>query len=100
MHRQKGTRNAPQSIIDEIVAKHAAGATRRELAAEYKKPYKTIANTCARENNKKRRQETGLAPKRRGRKPAMTLAEYKYENARLRKENELLRDFLQLTGRR
>ena len=34
-------------------------------------------------------------PKQRGRKPAKTLSEYKYENKRLQMENELLRDFLQ-----
>lgn len=36
-------------------------------------------------------------PKYRGRKPAKTLHEYKYENKRLKMENELLRDFLSLT---
>ena len=35
-----------------------------------------------------------IIPKQRGRKPAKTLAEYKYENKRLKMENELLRDFL------
>ena len=39
-------------------------------------------------------------PKFRGRKPAKTLAEYKYENKRLKMENELLRDFLQSTERK
>ena len=54
-----------------------------------------------RENNKKRRQEFGLPPKKqRGRKAAVTLQEYKYENKRLRMENELLRDFLCLAGRK
>ena len=39
-------------------------------------------------------------PKQRGRKPAKTLQEYKYENKRLKMENELLRDFLLLTERK
>ena len=34
-------------------------------------------------------------PKLRGRKPAKTLQEYKYENRRLKMEVALLRDFLQ-----
>ena len=38
--------------------------------------------------------------KARGRKPAKTLQEYKYENKRLKMENELLRDFLLLTERK
>ena len=40
-----------------------------------------------------------VLPKQRGRKPAKTLAEYKYENKRLKMENELLRDFLQCVER-
>lgn len=101
MPREKGKRNTPQSIIDKIVAKHKAGATRRELAEEYGKPYKTIKNMCTRENNKARRQKEGLQPKKsRGRKPAVSLAEYKYENKRLKMENELLRDFLHAAGRK
>ena len=39
-------------------------------------------------------------PKERVRKPAKTLQEYKYENKRLKMENELLRDFLSLTDRK
>ena len=42
--------------------------------------------------------ESGMT--QRGRKPAKTLAEYKYENKRLQMENELLRDFLQSTERK
>lgn len=48
---------------------------------------------------RERKKETQGIPKQRGRKPAKTLAEYKYENKRLKMENELLRDFLRLTGR-
>jgi len=88
MPGRKGTLNTPQSVIDEIVNKHVSGETLRELAQEYEKPYKTIKNMCTRENNKKRRQEAGLAPKLRGRKAAVTLAEYKYENKRPKMENE------------
>ena len=99
MHREKGTPNTPQVIIDEIVEKHREGKTIRELATEYEKPFKTIRNMIWRENRKTRRQAIGSLPKQRGRKPAVTLAEYKYENKRLRMENELLRDFLCETGR-
>ena len=47
-----------------------------------------------------RRKEVAGLPKPRGRKPAKTLAEYKYENQRLKMENELLRDFLRSTERK
>ena len=100
MSREKGTLNTPQNIIDEIVAKHKAGATKRELAEEYGKPYKTVKNMCTRENNKARRKEANLLPKMRGRKAAVSLQEYKYENKRLKMENELLRDFLHAAGRK
>ncbi len=100
MSREKGTLNTPQDIIDEIVAKHKAGATRRELAEKYGKPYKTIKNMCTRENNKAHRKEAGVLPKTRGRKSAVSLQEYEYENKRLKMENELLRDFLRAAGKR
>ena len=48
---------------------------------------------------RERKKGTQGIPKRRDRKPAKTLAEYKCENKRLKMENELLRDFLRLTGR-
>ncbi len=97
MHRQKGTPNTPQAVIDEIVRRHREGETVRSLAAEYGKPFKTVANMCTRENNKLRKFNI---PKQRGRKPAITLQEYKNENKRLKMENELLRDFLLLTERK
>lgn len=55
MSREKGTPNTPQVIIDEIAAKHKAGATRRELTEEYGKPLKTGKNMITREKNKIRR---------------------------------------------
>ena len=48
---------------------------------------------------RERKKELQGIPKVRGRKPAKTLQEYKYENKRLKMENELLRDFLSLTER-
>ena len=48
---------------------------------------------------RERRKEMQGVPKQRGRKPAKALQEYKYENKRLKMENELLRDFLSLIER-
>ena len=56
---------------------------------------KVVINLLYRE----RRKEVQGIPKQRGRKPAKTLQEYKYENKRLKMEVELLRDFLWLTGK-
>ena len=49
---------------------------------------------------RERKKELQGIPKQRGRKPVKTLQEYKYENKRLKMENELLRDFLLLTERK
>ena len=49
--------------------------------------------------SRERKKDAQGVRKQRGSKPAKTLAEYKYENKRLRMENELLRDFLRFTGR-
>ena len=49
---------------------------------------------------RERKKKVQGIPKERGRKPAKTLQEYKYENNRLKMENELLRDFLSLTERK
>ena len=101
MPRKKGTVNATAEVMKEIIAKHQNGVTRKQLSEEYGTPFKTIKAMIWRENRKLRQQAEGLRPtKTRGRKPAVTLAEYKYENKRLKMENELLRDFLSLVGRK
>lgn len=98
MPRRKGTPNTPQVVIDEIIQKHQNGVSLKELAQEYNKPYKTIKNMITRENNKKRNISSSKnIPKQRGRKPAKTLQELKYENRCLKMENDLMRDFLSLT---
>ena len=56
-----------------------------------------IHNLLKRERKK---EATTHLPKARTGKPAKTLQEYKYENKRLKMENELLRDFLSLTERK
>lgn len=100
MHRGKGRPNIPQGIKDEIVEKHRQGKSVHELAQEDGKTHKTIKGLLYREKLKVRRREAGLPSKQRGRKAAVTLAEYKYERKRLHMENELLRDFLHLAGRK
>ena len=74
----------------------AEGKTQREIAEHYGFRDKEVV----REALKRERRKAERVPKQRGRKPAKTLAEYKYENQRLKMENELLRDFLQSTERK
>ena len=74
----------------------AEGKTYREIANKLGlADKKAVDNLLYRERHK----EIQGIPKVRGRKPAKTLQEYKYENKRLKMENELLRDFLSLTER-
>ena len=84
MSGKKGMKKYPMGIREEVVTRIRAGENQRALSQEY-----AISRWALQSWLK----EPGL-PKARGRKPAKTLAEYKYENKRLKMENELLRDFL------
>ena len=86
-----------QALLPVIEAKLAEGKSQREIEKELGlEGDRPIHNLLRRE----RKKEVHGIPKVRGRKPAKTLAEYKYENKRLKMENELLRDFLQSTERK
>ena len=86
-----------QELLPSIKAMAEAGKTQREIAEYYGFKDKYVVKWLLyRERNK---QIQGV-PKQRGRKPAKTLQEYKYENQRLKMENELLRDFLQSKERK
>ena len=71
------------------------GKTQREIAEYYGFKDKLVVKRLLERARKKER----TVPKIRGRKPAKTLQEYKYENKRLKMEVELLRDFLQSVER-
>ena len=72
------------------------GMTQKEVEAELGLTGdRPIHNLLKRE----RKKAVQGVPVQRGRKPAKTLQEYKYENKRLKMEVELLRDFLSLTGK-
>ena len=80
----------PVGIREEVVVRVHAGESQCALSREY--GISRYAIQCW--------LKEPVLPKARGRKPAKTLAEYKYENKRLGMENELLRDFLRSTGRK
>ena len=90
MPGKKGMKKYPTGIRQNVVSRIRAGESRTALSKEY--GISRWAVQCW-------LKETEIS-KRRGRKPAKTLAEYRYENKRLKMENELLRDFLQSTGRK
>ena len=59
MHRQKGTKNVPRTIIGEIVRRQQEGTTVAELAQIYNKPFKTVKNIVYRERRKQRESKNG-----------------------------------------
>ena len=85
-----------QKLLPQIKEMLAAGMTQSEVE-------KTLGLTGDRPVHdllkRERKKELQGMPKSRGRKPAKTLQEYKYENKRLKMEVELLRDFLSLIER-
>ena len=84
-------------LLPVIQQLRAEGKTRKEIAKELGlQSERVVKDLLCRARHK---QEKAI-PKQRGRKPAKTLAEYKYENRRLRMENELLGDFLQSIERK
>ena len=84
-------------LLPIIKEKMEEGKTQKEIAKELGLANKQVIwNLLYREKQKEQQKK----PKVRGRKPAKTLVEYKYENKQLKMENELLRDFLSLTERK
>ncbi len=79
-------------VIKEMITE---GKTQREIAETFGFKDKTVVKELLKRERRKERR----LPRSRGRKPAKTLQEYKYENKRLKMEVELLRDFLQSTER-
>ena len=85
-----------KELLPTIRGMIADGMSQQEVADYYGFKDRNVVKELLRRG---RRKETQL-PKSCGRKPAKTLQEYKYENKRLKMEVELLRDFLQSTGRK
>ena len=90
MSGKRGMKKYPVGIREEVVARIRAGESQCALSREY--GISRWAIQCW--------LKEPVIPKMRGRKPAKTLAEYKYENKRLKMENELLRDLLRSIGRK
>ena len=84
-----------KELLPTIETMVAEGMTQREIAEHFGFKSKKVVHEALTRSRRK----ANAMPKTRGRKPAKTLQEYKYENKRLKMENELLRDFLSLTER-
>lgn len=95
-----------QQLLPEIRAMVAAGKTQREIAEHFGFSNKfVVKGLLKRERDKDAKLRAGIVPRPKGRprkdaSPRDVVAEQAYEINRLRMENKLLRDFLQLTGRK
>ena len=104
MSRQKYTH--VQLLLPEIRAMEAAGKTKREIAEHFGLRDKyVVKQLLTRERRKEQKIIAGIMPRPKGRprqdaSPRDIVAEQSYEINRLKMENKLLRDFLQLTGRK
>ena len=92
-------------IESEIISMREAGKSRREIAEQFGLEKDQIKWWVNRYNRKKKKLEAGIVPRPKGRplkdaQPRDVVAEQAYEINRLKMENKLLRDFLQLTGRK
>ena len=90
MSGKKGMKKYPIEIREEVVMRIHAGDSQCAMSREYGISRYAIQSWL---------KEPSI-PKQRGRTPAKTLQEYKYENKRLKMEVELLRDFLQSVERK
>ena len=94
-----------QELLPEIQAMVAEGKTQREIAEFFGfKGKQVVRGLLNRERRKQRQIAAGITPRPKGRprKDAPSrdiIAEQAYEIQRLKMENELLRDFLSVTGK-
>lgn len=95
-----------QILLPEIRAMVEAGKTQREIAEHFGFSSKeAVRELLKRERRKEAKLAAGIMPRPKGRPrkdalPRDVAAEQAYEINRLKMENKLLRDFLQLTGRK
>ena len=90
-------------IEKEIFEMKAAGKSNRKIREQYGLSEKQLKNLITRHNRAEERLQAGIQPRRRGRPPKgyqPTEQEKDNEIKRLKMENEMLRDFLQIAGRK
>lgn len=93
-----------KAFESEILLMKEAGKTNREIAEHFgfKDKY-VVKQLIARRNRNERKVQAGIEPRRRGCPPKGYQDTEKWKDneiKRLKMENELLRDFLRLAGRR
>lgn len=104
MSGKKGTKHFGETIIKDVLQMKSEGKTNREISEYYElKDKYVIKQLLVRYNRKQKLLQAGIVPRRKGRPPksyTATTDEKDNEIKRLRMENELLRSFLQIVGRK
>lgn len=104
MSGKKGVKHFGEHIINNVLKMKAEGKTNREISEFYEFENKyVIKGLIKRFNRKQKMLLAGIVPRRKGRPPksyVMTEDEKDNEIKRLKMENEMLRSFLQVTGRK
>ena len=101
----KGSYTHIKVLESEILAMKASGKTKREIAEHYGLKTEQVKELLKRYRRRERKIAAGIMPRSKGRpcketSPRDTFEEQAFEIKRLKMENKLLRDFLQLTGRK
>lgn len=94
-----------KALEEEIMSMQATGKTKREIATFFGLEMEQVKELLKRYRRRERKKAAGIMPRPKGRPrkdaaPRDLTAEQAYEINRLKMENKLLRDFLQLTGRK
>ena len=101
----KGNYTHIKFLESEILAMKASGKTKREIAEHYGLKTEQVKELLKRYRRRERKIVAGIMPHpkshpRKDASPRDLVAEQAYEINRLKMDNKLLRDFLQLTGRK
>ena len=99
----KGSYTHVKVLESEILAMKASGKTKREIAEHFGLKTEQVKELLKRYRRRERKAAAGIIPRPKGRPRKDGQPPHQSEKAeleRLRMENKLLRDFLQLAGRK
>ena len=99
----KGSYTHVKVLESEILAMKASGKTKREIAEHFGLKTEQVKELLKRYRRRERKAAAGIIPRPKGRPRKDGQSPHQSEKAeleRLRMENKLLRDFLQLAGRK
>ena len=100
----KGNYTHIKYLETEILSMKESGKTKREIAEHYGLKTEQVKELLKRYRRRNRKIAAGIVPRPQGRPrkdaaPRDIVTEQAYEIRRLKMENELLRDFLSLSGK-